>query len=396
MKAVAADKVREIVERLPTTRDEDWKYTDLTRARDISTRWLDAGAVSPSSSLDEKIAAITGSIEATWFVFRNGELTAVPAPEGVTSEKLDAAPAGDTALAELNAALLRDGLRLRIDGAPTAPIGLLFIDGGEAPTVSQGYVEIQANPSARAELIEYHASVGDADQYANTAVNIEIGDNASIRHLRIQSRGLDHVQTTRTSVSVGRDARFHSASFDVGGGLIRNDLTIDIANPGAEVSFDGLYLAGNGQHIDNHTRVDHRAGPATSRQEYRGILNGKCRCVWNGKVIVHQGADGTDADQANHNLLLSEQAEIDAKPELEIYTDDVKCSHGTTVGQLDAASLFYLRSRGLDKRRATQVLTHAFAAGLVSRVPIEAARDALLKLMEERLGTLIQSDEEFT
>jgi Fe-S cluster assembly protein SufD len=395
MKAVAADKVREIVERLPTTRDEDWKYTDLTRARDISTRWLDAGAVSPSSSLDEKIAAITGSIEATWFVFRNGELTAVPAPEGVTSEKLDAAPAGDTALAELNAALLRDGLRLRIDGAPTAPIGLLFIDGGEAPTVSQGYVEIQANPSARAELIEYHASVGDADQYANTAVNIEIGDNASIRHLRIQSRGLDHVQTTRTSVSVGRDARFHSASFDVGGGLIRNDLNIDIANPGAEVSFDGLYLAGNGQHIDNHTRVDHRAGPATSRQEYRGILNGKCRCVWNGKVIVHQGADGTDADQANHNLLLSEQAEIDAKPELEIYTDDVKCSHGTTVGQLDAASLFYLRSRGLDKRRATQVLTHAFAAGLVSRVPVEAARDALSKLMEERLGTLIQSDEEF-
>jgi Fe-S cluster assembly protein SufD len=396
MKAVAADKVRDIVERLPTTRDEDWKYTDLTRAREISTRWLEAGAVAPASSLDETIAAITGSIEATWFVFRNGELTAVPTPDGVAGEKLDAAPVGNTALAELNAALLRDGLRLRIDGTPTAPIGLLFIDGGEAPTVSQGYVEIKADPSASAELLEYHVSVGHADQYANTAVDIEIGDNASIRHVRIQGRGLDHVQTTRTSVSVGRDARFDSASFDLGGGLIRNDLLIDIANPGAEVSFDGLYLAGSGQHIDNHTRVDHRVGPATSRQEYRGILNGKCRCVWNGKAIVHEGADGTDADQANHNLLLSQQAEIDAKPELEIYTDDVKCSHGTTVGQLDDASLFYLRSRGLDKRHATQVLTHAFAAGLVSRVPVETARDAVAKLMEERLGALIQSDEDFT
>ncbi len=243
MKAVAADKVREIVERLPTTRDEDWKYTDLSRARDISTRWLEAGAVAPCPSLDEKIEAITGSIEAAWFVFCNGELTAVPTAEGVTSEKLDAAPVGHTALAELNAALLRDGLRLHIDGALTAPIGLLFVDGGETPTVSQGYVEIIANPSALAELIEYHASVGDADQYANTAVSIEIGDNASIRHLRIQDRNLDHVQTGRTSISIGRDARFHSASFDLGGGLIRNDLDIDIANPGAEVSFDGLYLA---------------------------------------------------------------------------------------------------------------------------------------------------------
>ena len=224
---------------------------------------------------------------------------------------------------------------------------------------------------------------------------VHIGDNASASHVRIQDRSLEHVHTGRTHVTVGRDARFRSASFDLGGGLVRNDLDIDIANPGADVAFDGLYLAGEGQHIDNHTRVDHRVGPATSRQEYRGILNGQCRCVWNGKAIVHEGADGTDADQANHNLLLSTKAEIDAKPELEIYTDDVKCSHGTTVGQLDETSLFYLRSRGLDKRHATQVLTHAFAAGLVSRVPVDAARDAVSALMEARLDDLIRPDEEF-
>lgn len=396
MRAVATDKVREIVGRLPTTRDENWKYTDLARVRDISLRWLEAGATSPPLSLEEKIAAVTDSIDADWIIFSNGVLRDLPSQEGLACEKLESAPASDDALAELNAALLRDGLRLRIGGPLAKPIGLLFIDGGKATTVSQGYVEIEAARSASAEIIEFHTSVGEADQYANTVLKISVGDNAAVGHVRIQDRGLNHVQTSATCVDVGRDGRFRSASFDFGGGLIRNDLNIDIARPGADVSFDGLYLAGDQQHIDNHTRVDHRVGPATSRQEYRGILNGKCRCVWNGKVIVHEGADLTDADQANHNLLLSSKAEIDTKPELEIYTDDVKCSHGTTVGQLDDTALFYLRTRGLDKRHATQVLTRAFAAGLISRVPVESATAAVSRLMEERLAELIRSDEDFT
>ena len=396
MSAVSTDRIRDIVGRLPTTRDEDWKYTDLGRAKDISARWLDSGATRSATSLEDDIAAITGSIDATWFVFDNGALSALPDATGVSVEKLADVPSGDDALAELNAALLSEGLRLRIDGVVSKPVALLFIDGVDEPSLSQGYVEFDFATNSAGEIIEYHASRGNADHYANTIVAMNIGDGAAVKHVRIQDRSLKHVQTGRTSVQVGRDARFTSASFDLGGGLVRNDLDIEIGKPGAEVSFDGLYLAGDAQHIDNHTRIDHRVGPAVSRQEYRGILNGKCRCVWNGKAIVHEGADGTDADQANHNLLLSEKAEIDAKPELEIYTDDVKCSHGTTVGQLDETALFYLRSRGLDKQRAVQILTHAFAAGLVSRVPVDAAKDALSKLMESRLGELVQSDEDFS
>ena len=253
-------------------------------------------------------------------------------------------------------------------------------------------VEIESTAGTSAEIVEFHTSLGDADQYANTVLKLKVGNDAALAHIRIQDRSLAHLQTGRTTVSVGRGARFESASFDLGGGMVRNDLDIDIAQPGAEVSFDGLYLAGDGQHIDNHTRVDHRVGPATSRQEYRGILNGNCRCVWNGKAIVHKGADGTDARQANHNLLLSEKAEIDAKPELEIYADDVKCSHGTTVGQLDETALFYLRSRGLGRNQATRVLTHAFAAGLVQRAPVAAATDTITELVETRLGELIETD----
>lgn len=390
MSAIATDRIREIVGRLPTTRDEDWKYTDLARAREISIRWLETGGERETAPAEASIAGIMGKIDATWCVISNGKLLDIPG--GIDVERIDSPATTDNALAELNAALLADGLRIRVTGELTRPIGLLFIDSAG---VSQGYVEIEFAPGSSGEVVEYHASEGSAEHYANTIVKLDVGDGASVRHVRIQDRASTHVQTGRTTVTTGRDARFSSASFDLGGGLVRNDLDIDIARPGAEVAFDGLYLAGDGQHLDNHTRIDHRVGPATSRQEYRGILNGRCRCVWNGKAIVHEGADGTDADQANHNLLLSEKAEIDAKPELEIYTDDVKCSHGTTVGQLDETSLFYLRTRGLGKQHAMQVLTHAFAAGLVSRVPVDAAKETISELMERRLAALIESGEDF-
>ena len=396
MTRLPTDALQAIVQRLPTPRDEDWKYTDLSRAREISERWLGAGAAVPAAVLADDIERITSDIDANWFVIANGELTILTKSVGVAVEKVKEPPAMEGSLAELNAALLIDGLRIRVDAELEKPLGLLIIDHADEASVSQAFIHVEFASHSAGQIIEYHTSSGSADQYANTIVTIDVGDNASVRHVRIQDRARTHVQTGRTMVDVGRDARFQSSGFDLGGGLIRNDMIIDISNPGADVSFDGLYLAGDGQHIDNHTRVDHRVGPATSRQEYRGILNGKCRCIWNGKAIVHEGADGTDADQANHNLLLSDKAEIDAKPELEIYTDDVKCSHGTTVGQLDETALFYLRSRGLDKQHAAQIMTHAFAAGLVGRAPVEVAREKITALVEARLATLIQSDEDFS
>src|SRR5210317_911546 len=314
MTRLPTDELQAIVGRLPTPRDEDWKYTDLARARDISERWLGAGATAPAAELAVDIERITGGIDADWFVIANGALASVTEPAGVVAKKLEQPPKMDGALAELNAALLIDGLHIRVESELEKPLGLLIIDGSADASVSQAFVRIEFAAHSAGEVIEYHASSGAADQYANTIVKIDVGDNASVSHVRLQDRAGNHVQTGRTMVDLGRDARFASAGFDLGGGLIRNDLIVNISNPGADVAFDGLYLAGDGQHIDNHTRVDHRVGPATSRQEYRGILNGNCRCVWNGKAIVHEGADGTDADQANHNLLLSDKAEIDANP----------------------------------------------------------------------------------
>jgi Fe-S cluster assembly protein SufD len=382
---------------LPTLRHEDWKYTDLDPVAEISNRWLAAGASnSVANSSSESSAAITSSIEANWVVIANGEIdmSQFVESEGITLELFSDSTVPELShkpLADLNAALLSDGLRVSIGAATEKPLGILIIDEAiSTPTVSQANIEIEIAAGCDAEIIEYHSSAGADDCYCNSVVTLAVGESSSANFVRIQDRDLRHAQTSRLSVSMGAHSELQMAAFDLGGRLVRNDVEIDLNEPGANAVFNGLYLAGDGQHIDNHTRVDHRVGPASSSQEYRGILNGRCRCVWNGKAIVYKGADGTDANQANHNLLLSDKAEIDAKPELEIYADEVKCSHGTTVGQLDESALYYLRTRGLDKRKATEVLTHAFAVDLVGRTPIASAGIVAGKLVEKRLAELIQ------
>lgn len=389
---------------LPTTRNEDWKYTDLTSIVDIGNQSLERDAPrSRSQELERRIESIRSAIEADWLIIANGliddqSLSAFDNTQvSVTrrSESDDAIEFG-APLSDLNTALLHDGLCIHIDANAglRRPIGVLFIDDATtAPGMSQARVEIAMADNSDASIIEYHASLGSAKHYANSLIKLVLGSNSRSNYVRIQERSRHHNQTGRLSVEVGRDSEFNHCAFDLGGGLIRNDLTVDIAEPGSRTAFDGLYLIGDRQHVDNHTRADHRVGPAESQQEYRGILTGHARGVWNGKAIVHVGADGTDAAQANHNLLLSDKAEIDAKPELEIYADDVKCSHGTTIGQLDETALFYLRTRGLSKHEAKQVLTRAFAQSIVSKSPIVAIHDVLSAKIAGRLSDLMQGAE---
>ena len=389
---------------LPTIRDEDWKYSDLAPVVDISNRWLaDAATSSPSAAAAAAITTIRNSIEADWLVIFGGQVDAKCFDgfdqAGVRVSRLSDSAENisfDAPLSDLNLALLQDGLRIHVpkDMESTTPIGILVVDEAIAsPGMSQSRIEVELEAGSTATIIEYHASVGSADQYTNSVVNLRLGANARADYVRIQDRGLAHIHTSRLAVHCERDSVFNHSGFDLGGSFVRNDIVVDLAQAGSCATFDGLYLIGDKQHIDNHTRVDHRVGPAESHQEYRGILAGKSRGIWNGKAIVHPGADGTDAEQANHNLLLSDNAEIDAKPELEIYADDVKCSHGTTVGQLDETALFYLRTRGLSKREAQQVLTTAFAQSIVSKAHSDAVRDFLEQKVAQRLGEMMQGAE---
>ena len=358
--------------------------------------WRRGASNATPDSLTESINSITASIDANWLLVANGviDTSRFDLESGIEIERFSdtSAPAfADRPLADLNAALLRDGLKVHVHAATEKPLGLLIIDAAdETATVTQAHIEIDIAAGCDAEVIEYQASSGQSDSFCNSIISMRVGESAHASYVRVQDRRIGHAQTARLAISMGADSDLQMSSYDLGGGLIRNDLEIDLNEPGANATFSGLYLAGDKQHIDNHTRVDHRVGPARSSQEYRGILNGRCRCVWNGKAVVHKGADGTDANQANHNLLLSDQAEIDAKPELEIYADEVKCSHGTTVGQLDETALFYLRTRGLSRDQAKQVLTRAFAAGLVGRSPINATRATISALVEARLAVLIE------
>lgn len=398
--------VKQFLERgFPTPRDEDWKYTDLADVIDISERWLahlpDATAV----EVDEvRIRELMESIDATWLVFTNGnlneELSDAMSEATFAISRIDDQGVEldiEDPLSDLNAALMIDGIAIRIsnNAAIERPIGLLFADHATStPLVTHVRVQIVLDKGCSARFVEYHSSSGEAEQYSNAHIDVRVGENASIDYVRLQDRDRRHSQTQRLNVRLGDGSAIRHFGLDLGGALSRSDLKIDIAGANASANFNGLYISGDKQHIDNHTRVDHRIGPATSRQEYRGILDGRSRCVWNGKAIVHAGADGSDAEQANHNLLLSEHSEINAKPELEIYADEVKCSHGTTVGQLDDDALFYLRTRGLDRQHAKRVLTRAFASSVVEKSPLPELRELIGSLVEQRLAELHVGDKQ--
>ncbi len=392
----------------PTSRHEDWKYTNLAPAVALSNLWLRdaAGQTQDTAAADTARSyaeALGGKLDAHWIVIANGEippasLAALAHLNGAGLEVCSAAM-GDThsllaedPMSRFNAALVRDVLSLRVSAGATLtkPLGLLvFDDAGTGVKVSLPRIVIEVCDHARVKIIEFHASTGESEHFANIVTELDLQRGAAVDFVRIQDRARRHFQVGKLHARIARDARLTHTAFDLGGALIRNDIAVDIAEPGATVMLTGLYLADGKQHIDNHTRIDHRVGPATSIEEYRGIVTDRARAVFNGKAIVHKGADGTDARQENHNLLLSDKAEVDTKPELEIYADDVKCSHGATVGQLDEAALFYLRTRGLSREEAARALARAFTAGVIASVPVVEVRDYIKDLVDTRLQNLL-------
>ena len=382
----------------PNIGQEDWKYTNLTNVVELSNAWLERGgneAPMAGEDSEEAVAMVTSAIEASWIVVRDGLVdTGFTAPDGVAIERASitgrAGSDSDDPLSVFNTALLRDGIRIVVDdaAAPEQPIGILFVDD-PINALAQTRVVVEAGANARLQLIEYSLSSSGGRQFTNGVTTVSLAPGSHVDHVRIQNRDDAHSGVNRITASLAADAEFHHNSYDLGGLLTRNDVVANLQGRGAAVSLNGLYLAAGDRHIDNHTKICHDTGPTVSNEEYRGILGGRSQCVFNGKVIVAEGADGTDSSQSNHNLLLSDGAEIDTKPELEIYADDVKCAHGATVGQLDKAALFYLQSRGLDPEAARQMLTRAFAAGTLAALAIDACHEHLAALLDSRLQTLV-------
>jgi Fe-S cluster assembly protein SufD len=392
---------------VPTTRHEDWKYTNLARLARQPFALAAAGQPAAAARLAEA-ARLDGAIE---LVFVNGhldaELSRLPElPGGVAVTSLAdamirhtevvapllgsvATPESD-GLTALNAAFAADGAFIHLDDGVTleAPIHCLFLSlANGTPIVSHPRTLIAAGAGSRATVIEQH--VGDGTYWTNAVTEIALGAGAALAHHKVQRESAAAFHRSAISAAQAADSRFESHAVSLGAVLARADIATRFDAPGAACSFDGLYLAGESQHVDHHTTIDHRQPRGTSRELYKGILAGRASGVFNGKVFVRPDAQHTDAQQMNQNLLLSDDAQIDTKPQLEIFADDVKCSHGATIGQLDDDAIFYLRARGIDLAEARHMLIVAFANELVQRVSVEALRRQLDDALAARLPALV-------
>ncbi|HTJ19928.1 MAG TPA: Fe-S cluster assembly protein SufD, partial [Steroidobacteraceae bacterium] len=387
----------------PTQRQEDWKYTNLRR--------LEARTFTPATSA----AIAVGAHEQQWIakagiriVLVNGHwLPALSSSDvqqpGMTLLTLkqwfehDPAAAAafiaqtsrtkPSALEDLNQAFFEDGVVLDVSpgATPDQPIYIVHQwTDGSAQLMSNPRVVVRAGANSRCVVIEHFVGANAGECFTNAVCDIDVAAGASVEHYRIQQESLRSFHIGHVNVRLQQNSRYASHDIALGASLARVNLSTTLQGAGAHVALNGLIAPLGTQHLDAHTTIDHAVPHTTSDENYRGIAGGRGRGVFNGKVIVRPDAQQTDARQSSRNLLLNAGAEIDTKPELEIYANDVKCSHGATTGQLDAAALFYLRSRGLDEATARALLIRAFAESIVTSLGPPALRNHLEQLLDER------------
>jgi Fe-S cluster assembly protein SufD len=385
----------------PTQRQEEWKYTNLRR---LEARTFAPAATAAVAAHDPRWIANAG----TRIVLVNGHcmpaLSSIEAqlpgmtllalkrwwendPAAMATFIAQASRAQPGALEDLNLAFFEDGvvLDLAAGANPDQPIYIVHHwSDAAAQVMSNPRVVVRAGANSRCVVIEHFVGAPTGECFTNAVCEIEIAAGASVEHYRIQQESTRGFHIGHVNVRLQQDSRYASHDLALGASLARVNLSTTLQGPGAHVALNGLVAPLGTQHLDVHTTIDHAAANTSSDENYRGIAGERGRGVFNGKVIVRPGAQKTDARQSSRNLLLNAGAEIDTKPELEIYANDVKCSHGATTGRLDAAALFYLRSRGLDEVAARTLLIRAFAESIVTSIRPAAVRSHVEQLLGER------------
>ncbi len=393
---------------LPKITDEAWRYTNLRRFEKTAFR---PSENLPAGLTPARLAPLEiDSFERYRIVLVDGWVdeslsTLNELPVGVECLRLkDALENGlDVAVirqldaqashaahgfAALNAALAADGIVLRVDAGTQLdkPIELLHVSRADANARLSNIIHlVSLGKGARADLVERYVSIGQSAHMTNASMTFTLAESAEVNHYRVQNESTRALHLGYSSVSQNRASRYRIFSFSMGALLDRHEVQQSLQGEKSHGEMKGLYVGRGRQHIDNYTTVVHASPGATSDEFYKGILNDRARAVFHGRIRVDPGAQQTDAQQQNRNLLLSTNAEADTKPQLEIYADDVKCAHGATVGYLDAEAIFYLRSRGLDESAARAILTEAFAAEIVDEVDLEPVREHLLGLLRTKL-----------
>jgi Fe-S cluster assembly protein SufD len=399
---------------LPTPKNEDWHYTSVAPIAEGSwTTFRSASSDLTAADLEP----FTFGQGATWptLVFVNGRFArelSTPAerlPDGLRVAVLSELVAGaavDRDVAELaerwlgtvadaetqpftalNAALMTDGALLHVGKEMVVehPVHLLFVnDALAAKSATHPRNLVVADRHSKLTVLESHVAIGDASYLTNAVTEIVLGDGATVSHYKVQRESARAYHVGTVDTRQGRDSHFLNFSFATGAALSRTNVYTVLGGEGCGTTLNGLYMLDGAQHCDHQTRVEHVEPNCFSRELYKGLLDGTSHGVFNGKVYVHPEAQKTDGKQENHSLLLSRTAQVDTKPQLEIFADDVKCTHGATVGQLDQTALFYMKSRGIAPALARQLLTYAFAADVLETIELDAVREGLEAYTLER------------
>ena len=396
---------------LPTPRTEAWKYTNLRPLHKVA--FAAAPALSNQTPIEpDKVPSLLPSGEhVRRLVLTEGrfnpELSSIgDLPPGVSLEPLAQAirrdpgglqsylgriahPVGQPMLA-LNTALMEDGVVLRVGrGAVLSePVEVLHLGGLSDHAVAyHPRLLVLLEADSRAVLVEHFVGLGEQAYFANGATEIRVAEGARLDHVKVQAEGSAATHLTSCHVWLDRQATFISFSLALGAQLSRNEVHVRLEGEGARCRVNGAYLMRGKQHCDNTTLIEHLKPETSCREVFKGVLDDQSRGVFQGRILVHRGADKTDGHQLSKALLLSDRAEIDAKPELEIYADEVKCSHGATAGDIDEQALFYLRARGIPEARARSLLIQAFLDEALDEVGIPALHEALLSRVAAWLGT---------
>jgi Fe-S cluster assembly protein SufD len=394
----------------PTTRHEDWHYTSTTAVAEAAFPTL----TSASGALTEgDLSPFTfGRPEWPTVVFVNGRFDAARSslgalPDGVRVLPLARALAEEPETLErvlgriatpeaqpfvaLNQGLFVDGALLVVQKEMEAdvPVHVLHVtDATGARGATHPRLAIVAERHSRVTVIESHVGLGDSAYFANPVTEVDLADGATVQHVLVQRQSARAFHVAHVEARQGRDSHFFSFSFATGAQLSRTNVYTLLGGEGCGATLNGLYLLDGAQHCDHQTRIEHAQPNTYSRELYKGILDGQSHGVFNGKVYVRPVAQKTDGKQTNNTLLLSEQAQIDTKPQLEIFADDVKCTHGATVGRLDRTALFYMKSRGLTDETARKLLTYAFAADALETIELEPVKESLEALTLARYAGL--------
>jgi Fe-S cluster assembly protein SufD len=401
----------------PSVKEEEWKYTNV--APIVRSRFTPAVAgVTPVASNNGFASYVYDEARHSQLVFVNGilqrDLSSVDAlPAGVVvidiGEALGLAQHGakirqhleryvadnENGFTALNTALFSSGAYVLIPEGVTvkAPIHLQFMSGssnGDAPA-SFPRVLIAAEANSAATIVESYASPRDGVYLTNAIVDVLLGTGTHLQHFKVQRESTNAFHIATTNAELGANASYDATTINLGAALSRHTIDVTMDHEGAECWVDGLYMVDGNQHTDTHSMIDHRQPHCTSHQLYKGILDGKSRAVFNGKVFVRHGAQQTDAEQTNKNLLLSNEAQVDTKPQLEIFADDVKCAHGAAIGQLAEDQIFYLESRGIRPELARNVLTYGFAEEVIEKIKIASIKRELDAAVLNRLHTQLEA-----